>query len=292
MLERDYGASGLTVSALGFGAMQVGDPALDDAEAGRILNGVLDLGIRLIDTARSYGLAEERIGRHLARRRDQFVLSTKVGYGVDGVTDWTYEAVARGIDAARDRLATDVIDIVHLHSCSTAVLAGHGVIDALIAALDAGKVHVAAYAGDAEPLAYALADPRLGGVQASVNLCDQEALRWLPAAQARGLGVLGKRTLAGLAWRAERPPDNAPHAEYWHRFQALRRALGERDWQDLALRYAAFRPGVDACLVGGTSLAHVAANVAALEAGPLPPAEEAAVLQAYAAVGAGWRGVV
>jgi len=61
------------------------DGRVGETEAGRLLNAVLDLGVNLIDTARGYGLSEERIGRHLAHRRQDFVLSTKVGYGLPGV---------------------------------------------------------------------------------------------------------------------------------------------------------------------------------------------------------------
>ena len=69
----------------------------------QLLHHALDLGLTLIDTARSYGLSEERIGRHLGRRRDEFVLSTKVGYDAPGHPDWTYGCVIAGVDAARDR---------------------------------------------------------------------------------------------------------------------------------------------------------------------------------------------
>ena len=117
MERRPFGTTGLTVPALGLGAGQVGDARLDEAGAARLLGGALDLGVTLLDTARSYGLSEERIGRHLAHRRGEFLLSTKVGYGVEGVADWTGPAVARGIDEALGRLRTDVIDLVFLHSC-------------------------------------------------------------------------------------------------------------------------------------------------------------------------------
>ena len=290
--RRPYGGSGLTVTRLGFGAMQVGSAELPEAEAGRLLHGVLDLGIRLIDTARSYGLAEERIGRHLARRRDEFVLSTKLGYGVDGVPDWSYESVRRGVDAARARLASDVLDIVHLHSCDLVTLQQGAVLDALAEAAAAGKLRVAAYSGDNEPLAAALASGRVGGVQASLNVCDQGALALLAAARARGVGVLVKRPLAGLAWRSAAAPADAAHAEYWRRFQLLRPAFGADDPAALALRFAAFAPGVDACLVGGTQLAHVAANLATLAAGPLAVAERAELELAWRRHGAGWRGVI
>ena len=87
-MERAFGKQGLSVSALGLGAGHIGDPELDEARVGVLLNSALDMGITLIDTARSYGLSEERIGRHIARRRPQFILSTKVGYGMSGHKDW------------------------------------------------------------------------------------------------------------------------------------------------------------------------------------------------------------
>ena len=77
---RPFGATGLAVPPLGFGAGPVGDGALDEAEAGRLLNGALDLGLTFVDTAPGYGLSEERIGRFLSHRRSEFVLSTKLGY--------------------------------------------------------------------------------------------------------------------------------------------------------------------------------------------------------------------
>src|SRR5512140_3150384 len=182
-MTRAFGRTGLEVPVLGFGAMQVGDPTLAEEAVARLLHHVLDRGLTLIDTARSYGLAEERIGRHLARRRDEFVLSTKVGYGVAGVPDWTYECIVRGVDAARDRLRTDVIDIVHLHSCSLETLRDGSVTRALNDCRDAGKIRVAAYSGDDAALRHAIASGHFGSVQASVSVCDQQALPALREAQ-------------------------------------------------------------------------------------------------------------
>src|SRR5512139_3115020 len=156
MQRRPFGRTGLEVPVLGFGAIQVGDPRVSEEHAARLLNHALDLGFTLVDTARSYGLSEERVGRHLARRRDEFVLSTKVGYGVPGLRDWTYECVVAGVDAARDRLRTDVIDIVHLHSCDLGLLEEGEVASALEDCAAAGKLRVAAYSGDAAALRYAV----------------------------------------------------------------------------------------------------------------------------------------
>src|ERR1700712_4330280 len=104
LVARAFGRSGpaaqLQVSPLGLGAGELGAAGLDDREVEQLLRTAVELGVTLIDTARSYGLSEERIGRHLRPVRDQIVLSTKVGYGVDGVPDWTAECIRRGVERA------------------------------------------------------------------------------------------------------------------------------------------------------------------------------------------------
>ncbi|HEX2689575.1 MAG TPA: aldo/keto reductase, partial [Kofleriaceae bacterium] len=79
---RPFGRTGLRVPALGLGAGEIGAAELDEREVEALLRTAVELGVTLIDTARSYGLSEERIGRYLGPVRDQVVLSTKVGYGV------------------------------------------------------------------------------------------------------------------------------------------------------------------------------------------------------------------
>src|SRR5687768_4809484 len=89
MQHRILGKTGRLVSPIGFGAFKIGRNqgikypsgyALpDDVAVERLLNGVLDLGINLIDTAPAYGISEQRIGQFLSHRRNEFTLSTKVG---------------------------------------------------------------------------------------------------------------------------------------------------------------------------------------------------------------------
>jgi aryl-alcohol dehydrogenase-like predicted oxidoreductase len=290
---RAFGQTGLEVPVLGFGAMQAGDPRLPEERAAQLLNHALDLGLTLIDTARSYGLSEERIGRHLARRRDEFVLSTKVGYGVPGVQDWTWDCVVAGVDAARERLRTDVIDIVHLHSCSVELLDA-GAADALEHCRARGKLRVAAYSGDGAALRHAIASGSFGSVQASVNLCDQQALRAFKEAHACGLGTIAKRPLAGQPWRATEPPADPVHGEYWRRFARLHDELASAatDWEALALRFAAYAPGVDCVIFGGTNPGHLERNRSAVAAGPLEPDHQAAIRAAFARLGTDWQGLV
>src|ERR1700694_3817438 len=81
---RPLGQTGLSVSVLGLGAGRIGEPATSDADVDRLVGGALEAGVTLIDTARSYGLSEERLGRALAGRRERVVLSTEGGCGASG----------------------------------------------------------------------------------------------------------------------------------------------------------------------------------------------------------------
>jgi aryl-alcohol dehydrogenase-like predicted oxidoreductase len=289
---RSYGPS-LAVSSLGLGAGQVGDASLSEAQAGQLLNAALDLGITLIDTARGYGLSEERIGRHLKHRRSEFVLSTKVGYGIEGLPDWTGETITAGVDAALQRLQTDVLDIVHLHSCGLDVLQRGDVVEALLRARERGKLRIAAYSGENEALAWAIASGHFGGVECSVNLFDQGSLSpLLEQAQQRGMGVIAKRPLGNAPWRfAERPVGD--YAEvYWERMQALAIDRGGLPWDELALRFTLAQAPVSSAIAGTGSLAHLRRNAELAALGPLPGEQAQALRARFAEVGAGWRGEV
>jgi len=290
---RAYGDTGLQVPAVGLGAGHLGDPALDEREVERLLLGAVDAGVTLVDTAPSYGRSEERIGRVLGARRQQVLLSTKVGYGVPGVPDWTRRSVALGIDRALDRLRTGVLDIVHLHSCPADLLERGDVVEPLVRAVEAGKIRVAAYSGDNEPLDRAIADGRLGGVQTSLNPWDQSLLGdRLDRCREAGLGVLAKRPLANAPWRFDDRPEAGDLAEYWRRFRTFEldpRGLG---WDELALRFAAHQPGVSAVLVGTRRPERIETAVAAVAAGPLDDDLDASIRQAWRRHGHAWRGVV
>ena len=294
MERRAFGATGLTVSALGFGAGQIGDAALDESAVGRLLDEAADLGITLFDTARGYGLSEERIGRHLQRRRDDLVLSTKVGYGIEGVPDWTGECIRRGVEEALKRLATDRIDIVLLHSCPLAVLERGDVIVALQDAVTAGKVRVAGYSGENEALDWAVESGHFGAVEHSLSLCDQRVIDGaLVRARARGLGVIAKRPLANAPWRFAECPTGQYVEEYWWRWTTMvrdPRGFDRRDlaWDELLLRFAAFTPGVHSVIAGTTSVAHLRRNVEILERGALPAEQTEALRATFARSDPGW----
>jgi len=290
--QRPYGNTGVQVSLLGFGAGQIGDGQLDESRVARVLNEVLDLGITLIDTARGYGLSEERIGRHIAHRRGEYVLSTKVGYGIEGVPDWTYDCILAGVERALRLLRTDHLDIVHLHSCPRETLERGEVIDALDASVRAGKIRFAAYSGDNEPLEWALAANRFRGLMCSVNPFDQRAIdRVVTPAGKRGIGLIAKRPIGNAPWLHMNRPSGQYCEPYWLRMKAMGLDFGA-DWADTALRFTAFTDGVASCIVGGKNVDHMRSNAASIARGPLPLDVVSKIHAAFAQHDDNWDGQV
>ena len=62
-------------------------------------------------------------------------------------------------------------------------------------------------------------------------------------------------------------------------------------WDELYLRFAAYAPGVGACLVGTRRLLALVRAVRAVDSGPLPGDVGNAVVAAFAAKGAHWPSV-
>jgi aryl-alcohol dehydrogenase-like predicted oxidoreductase len=288
-----FGATGLVVSRLGLGCGGLGDARLSEADAERLVLGALDLGVTFFDAARSYGMAEERLGRILASRRGAVVLSTKGGYGASGADDWTPSAITRGIDEACSRLRTERIDVFHLHSCPLDVLRRDDLVDALVRAKAAGKIAVAAYSGDNETLAWAVGSEALAAVQCSVSVFDQHALRdSVPRATARAMGVVAKRPLGNAPWRFVDRPAGQDAELSWDRMRALAIDPAPLAWDELAIRFSAFAPGVACAVVGTTSPEHLRQVASHVARGPLDEDVRKRVVERYAVVGADWPGRV
>lgn len=293
MIFRQLGTSSLTVSALGFGAGHIDTTNLSEKAAHDLLDTALDLGVTFFDTARGYGASEKRLGRWLPRRRDRVVLSTKVGYDVPGQQDWTAGAVTGGIDRALKTLNTETIDVVFLHSCSLPVLQQGELIEALLAARDAGKIRVPGYSGENAELAWAADAGVFGVLQTSVNLADQHSLRHtLPRARKHRLGVVAKRPLANASWRHTHRPTGIYGETYWDRLQHMDLDPADGDWAGTALRFSAFAPGVTTAIVGTSSKDNLTVAAASVGKGPLPAAERERWEQAFAPHDREWAGEV
>ncbi|MBB5377752.1 aryl-alcohol dehydrogenase-like predicted oxidoreductase [Deinococcus metalli] len=297
MEQREFGTTGLTVSVLGLGAGQIGDARHSEDLAGTLMNRALDFGVTLVDTARGYGLSEERIGRHLSWRRHDFILSSKGGYGAEGADDWTPQAIRSGIEQALRRMRVDWIDIFHLHSCPLDVLRRDDLLAALDDARAQGLIRVAAYSGENDALRWAATSGRFGSVETSVNLADQwSAQHVLPQARDAGLGVIAKRPIANAAWQYAQRPAGQYAEPYWERLGTLdldgiRQGAG-LEWDEFALRFAAYTPGVHSAIVGTARVDNLERNIQLAQKGPLPIDVLTHIQAAWDEHGRGWGGEV
>lgn len=131
MQTRMLGRSGLEVSALGYGAMGLSSaygPAADRQDAIRIVRAAVERGVTLFDTAEAYGpfTNEELLGEALAPFREQVVIATKFGFGInpDGTRyglDSRPEHIRQVTDAALRRLKVHAIDILYQHRVDPSV---------------------------------------------------------------------------------------------------------------------------------------------------------------------------
>lgn len=125
---RALGSTGIDVSAIGLGTVKIGRNEgvkyptpfriPDDKEVSLLLALARDLGINLIDTAPAYGNSETRLGQLLAHR-NEWVIVTKVGEEFEnGISHFDFSAahVQRSVERSLQRLGTDYLDVVLVHS--------------------------------------------------------------------------------------------------------------------------------------------------------------------------------
>jgi len=278
MQRRPFGKTGLEVTPLGFGAAEIGFGKVSQEHCDKLLNALLDAGVNLIDTAACYADSEVKIGKAISHRRDEFVLTTKCGHGQDDVDtpEWSAELVRKSVERSLKRLQTDHLDVVFLHSCDADKLDDNQMIEALSKCRRDGLTRVIGYSGDADAARKAVESGLFDCLETSVNICDQQVLdTYLPAAREAGMGVIAKRPLANVCWRYLNAPNDS--SGYVRPYVDRLAAMGftpadvgfDGPWTDLALRFAAYQPGVHCAITGSTSLDHVLENVRIVEAGPL-----------------------
>lgn len=277
MRRQQLGTTGIEVSALAFGAAPLGDlfGELDEGAAIDAVHAALDHGIDYFDTAPLYGfgLAEERLGKALAGRRDRVVLATKCCR--DGFTEFDFSAqrVTASVEESLRRLGTDHIDVLQIHDVEfgTAQQVLEEALPAARALQRAGKVRCVGITG--LPVRYlrslaerAELDTLLSW--AHCNLVEDELEEELaPLASARGFGLINASPVLQGVLTDDGPPPwhRSPRAvlDMSPRIAALCREAGVAT-AAVAIAFAVGKPVVATTIVGMKSRAEVEANVAAV----------------------------
>lgn len=212
MQQRTLG-SGLTVSAIGFGAMGMSQsygPGPDRDANIALLRAAVERGVTLFDTAEVYGpfVNEELVGEALEPFRGQVVIATKFGFAFDadgrqaGLSSRP-EHIKRVADASLKRLRVDAIDLFYQHRVDPKVPI-EDVAGAVKELIEAGKVkHFGMSEAAAGTIRRAHAVQPVTAVQSEYSLWWREVEKdILPTCDSLGIGFvpyspLGRGYLTG-----------------------------------------------------------------------------------------------
>lgn len=276
MEKRQFGNTDMQVSILGLGGAEIGFGEVDQSIVTPMINQALDNGMNIIDTGECYKDSEEKIGIAVGHRRDEFHLFTKCGHtsGLEG-QDWEPDMLRRQIDRSLQRLKTDRIDLMQLHSCSIEVLDKGEAIQVIQEAKQAGKVRYIGYSGDGLECKHAIELNVFDAIQTSCNIADQECIDLtLPLARERGMGVIAKRPVANVAWQYTTGEAAGYAQPYWERLQELKYIF--KDMFDLALRFT-MTQDIHVAIVGASKPERWSMNAIIAAKGNLDPVNLAEV---------------
>ena len=318
MEQRMLGKTGFQVSALTLGGGGIGmvwGPTTDE-ECVETVKYAVTRGINLLDLAPVYGAgkSEEIVGRAWRDLPTKPLIATKVFVKPEERKDLA-GAVQRSITGSLTRLGLSQIDVLQLHNqiepqeptaprrlTLQEVVGAGGVLEAMQKLKDTGVVKALGFTGIArhDVVRELFADGRLDTVQLVTNLlCSEGEMgargdapfrahgEMVRLAQAAGLGVFGIRPFAAgaLTMAIDRTlPATHPVVRDFALAQQHLGFLTTETSSSLAvaaMRYALSLPGVSTVVTGAKNRAELAEAVAAVAAGPLPPAtmERLATLQ-------------
>jgi aryl-alcohol dehydrogenase-like predicted oxidoreductase len=297
----NFGAAGVKVSRLALGLGFRGQR--DEAEAQKVIERALDLGVNLIDCANVYGPMDDRanigrseviLGKALKGKRDEVVITSKVAGAIGpGPNDRGLSRyhIMREVERSLTRLNTDHIDIylVHTFDASTPLEETVRALDDLVRSGKVRYVGCCNYAAWQVCRALWIADT----LKATPFMCVQNPYSLLNRqlegemfglVRQLGLGVMVYSPLAvGLLSGAYRPGQPAPPGSLWAaRRQGqfdqtmpgavaevvttlldLARELGRSPAQ-LALAWVLSQPEVTVAITGGDTIEQLEDNMGAV----------------------------
>ncbi|MDT0301430.1 aldo/keto reductase [Streptomonospora wellingtoniae] len=313
MEERKLGKTGGNVSAVGFGAWQIGAAWGDVSEQDALsaLRTSVESGVSFIDTADVYGGGRsERLVGQVLKEYPHLTAATKMGrrvpqepenYNPDNLRAWN--------DDSRANLGVDSIDLVQLHCPPDEVYASDAVFDDLDRMVSEGRIR--AYGVSVETCAQALAAigrPGVASVQIILNAFRHKPLEEvLPAAREAGVSIIARVPLAsGLLsgrYTAQTSFGDDDHRNFNRSGDAfdvgetfsgvdfatglaaverIREAVPEgMTMAQFALRWILDQPGVSTVIPGARNAEQARGNAAAASLDPLPPEVHSTVRDVY-----------
>lgn len=259
MQYREFGRTGIKISALGFGAMRLPSYNLDGKnvtkveESIKIIHRAFQLGVNYIDTAPYYcdGESEVIVGKALKGWRDKVYLSTKNPVEDDSGAHWRER-----LEKSLKKLDTDFIDFYHMWGISwdtyvNSINVKDGPLEAALRAKEEGLIkHISFSFHDAPENLLKLIDTgNFETLLCQYNLLDRSNEKAIAYAGTKGLGVVIMGPVGG--GRLGAPSET------------IRNLLPGKvsSSAQLALRFVLSNPDVTCALSGMNSIEMVEENV-------------------------------
>ncbi len=272
MKYRDFGTTGLKISALGFGCMRLpmieqdGKEIVDEEKAIPLLRRAYALGVNYFDTAWGYCNegSQYTVGKAIRPFRDRVILSTKLPMpDVHCTADFD-----RLLDEALRRMDCDHIDFYHFHAlnwaCYQEKVLGYGLLDRAEKALSDGRIRHLSFSFHDDPkYMREIADCGMfSSVLCQYNLIDRRNEESMAYCRRKGMGVVVMGPLGG---------GNIVQGgrEFLEKFSVPAKSAAE-----LGLKFVWGNPDVSCALSGMRAISDLEENAALAESAGTVDAEE------------------
>ncbi len=271
---RALGGTGLTVSALSFGASSLGSEfrQIDETQGIRTVHHALDLGINFLDVAPYYGRtkAETVLGKALRSvPRDRYYLETKVGRYDRDAFDFTGERIRASIDESLARLGVEYVDVMQCHDVEFVDL--DQIVNEALPTLHAlqrqGKVRFVGVSGlPLQVFRHVLERADLDAILSycHYSLNDTALVDLIPYLQGRGVGIINASPLSMRLLSDAGPPEWHPAPEEVRQRCATAAQFCRQQGTaiaQLAVQFSLSNPGIATTLIGTASPAHIEESV-------------------------------
>lgn len=263
--------NGEKVTAYTVGGWHLGNVA-EEAEAERMVELSMDMGVRFFDTARGYqnGGSEERMGRLLIPRyRDQIFLMTKSHAR-------TGEQAREHLKLSLKALNTDQLDLWQIHTFTTPEdvdqRIASGVLDVFLEAKEKGKARYIGFTGHQSPHTHLYflnwleeRGLELDTCQMPLNVLDPSFESFqkqvLPVLLEKEYGVIAMKTMSGGSMMGKRI-DTTPE---WIKTEMIPDMVRETGIRPAQLHQYVYSLPVSSLVSGCTTLEELEHNIGVLQ---------------------------
>lgn len=211
MKKRKLGRTGIEVSEIAFGGVEIGLPygigvksktdMLTESQAVRLLHSAVDSGINFFDTARMYGASEAIMGKAFKSMREQVVICSKCAHLRDETgrlpsAEKLKRIIENSLKESLKALQCEYIDVYLLHQADAEILANDTVKNLFLKFKEQGLIRAAGVSTyETEETKTAIESGAWDVIQLPFNLMNQSHKKHFASAQRRGIGIMVRSVL-------------------------------------------------------------------------------------------------